>query len=122
MPLSTDSTNCVAFLGEENQRTGDRRLCGTGFFICLPGAHNFIIPYFVTARHVIDAIFRDIELIPHPLIRANYAFDQVISARWISTDASDWYSHPDPNIDVAILPLKGTPNTLDHSFIPLDQF
>lgn len=99
MRISDDLRKCVVYLGyRANGGSNQIRAIGTGFFIHTgePGGS-----YLVTARHVVegpDSLGSD----PFE-IRFN---EKNGGGKLHLVDFARWVLHPDPNVDIAVLPLE----------------
>jgi|SRR5579862_116122 len=93
--VQDDLRKTVVFLGHETSdpAKGGIDCFGTGFLL-----HHKEVPYLITCRHVAEAVGND----PF-LIRLNtYRGD----SRNVLTDQVKWYFHPNPNVDVAVIPFN----------------
>lgn len=88
--------DCVAFVCIKNLSNGRCEPKGTAFLVSVEGSS-----YFVTAAHVIKGIRDKLGCIDIYL-RVNMKNGPL---DYIPTRAGDWITHPQPNVDVAILPI-----------------
>jgi hypothetical protein len=98
MRINGDLRKCVVFLGyNDPDSPGNLHCVGTGFFIGYQGSR-----YLVTAQHVAIGLGDDpfaIRLNRMDSGSDNIAVDPV-------TDPLKWYSHSDPSVDLAVMPLN----------------
>ncbi|MFO1144099.1 MAG: hypothetical protein U1E59_17330 [Amaricoccus sp.] len=110
--MNEDLRKVVAFIGtgyDDNFVAG-----GTGFFVGYDG-----VLHLVTAKHVAVAL-REVPFV----IRLNrigggtkpLTFDQASPINW------RWYLHPDPTVDVAVLPVHLDTSGADFAYINEDEF
>ena len=115
--IVTDSVRkCVAFIG---QRHGsDYVLRGSVFFLgTIDENRNVVKGYAITARHVLDNIQFKTQAV-EVAIRVNLVEGGV---HWLHIDLNDWWVHPDPAIDVAILEIARFDVGYDHLFWPTSE-
>lgn len=98
MQVPDEIRKCVVFIGR-NTDTG-MKLKGTGFFVVEQKEHETRFVHLVTAKHVLAKIW---ETGPRELvyIRVNHKEG---TKYFIDTDRSQWILHPDPTVDIAVLP------------------
>lgn len=107
---------CVAFLGRvvaegDVIKHEDPPYRGTGFFVAVGSPNpDHVFPYLVTARHSADA------LADRPFVIRLNTCDG--TARNIVCDAGTrWFRHPDPTVDVAVLPIAPDRSTYDYRWV-----
>jgi len=93
---------CVAFLcGSLPGDDGEPDPIGTCFFV--RGNQRFY--YIITAKHVV----KKLQVAEQAYLRVNKGKrqpgDPGLGVIYIPTDLSRWLDHPDPNVDLAVLPL-----------------
>jgi len=118
MRIPDDIRKCVAFIGYDT--TTGLHIGGTVLLVCVPlEGTDFIIPYIVTAKHIIDTIEESGNRTS--LIRWNKKGGGTIV---FSAECSNWVSHPDDkSVDVSVLPIGPKPlEGLDHLCYPLSSF
>jgi hypothetical protein len=94
MHVGSGVHDTVAFLGfEDPNAPGGIKCEGTGFFLLY--ADN---GYLVTARHVAEIFNND------PFVIRVNRHDG--GAQLIHQDQSQWYHHPDPAVDLSLIPLE----------------
>jgi len=113
MIIPDEIRKSVAFIGCR-LADGTLKLGGSVFFLGRPKDDGKADPvYWVTARHVIEAIRN--KGLQKVLIRANTTHGDAI---WVETEAHQWFwSSTDSTLDVAIL-RAGLPANFDHVVIP----
>lgn len=110
---------CVAFIGEatrssEGEVFGD--LDATGFFVAVRSKHfpDLQYPYFVTARHVAEALK---DRTPYILVNSRTGEKPIYLKNW----RPYWFFHPsDPTADVAILQIAEQADTDQLAVLPKD--
>jgi len=114
MQVPDEVRKCVLFICCQSP---DRlELLGTAFLVAEPIENtDYIFPYIVTAKHLIEDVRR-------------YGIDEKVylrvnqrdgNFRFIATDIKSWIFHPDdPFVDVAVLPLV-LPAELDYRAFPI---
>jgi hypothetical protein len=111
MRLSDDVPKCVVFFGYPDKTQGKDGIdCkGTGFLLLYEG-----VVYFITARHCAALLGAD----PF-LLRLN---TKKGDSENIDVDNADWIVHPDPSVDVAVVPVI-IENSLKYDiiYVPADQ-
>jgi hypothetical protein len=106
--VSEQFLKCVAFVGEMIDADTPGDFHGTGFFLSVPAKspelEGFRFGYFVTAKHVAEAL-QDHNV----YMRVNKVGGGTTDFQ--NTFGQNWYLHPtDKTADVAIVPLAGQPN------------
>jgi hypothetical protein len=115
MQVPPDFLKCVVFLAYDE--ADGVHWAGTGFIVGLPwpdGMRRHL--YVVTAGHVIDALRDD----GHDKVYLRLNFSDR-PADLVTTRLAAWRRHPDPNVDVAILPVT-LPPSVDHMNLPVEVF
>jgi hypothetical protein len=111
MRIDKTIMKCVVFVGHKTER--GFAVEGTGFFLmCFEGGLGF--QQIVTARHVITSFKSE-----YVYIRLN---NQDGTPRVLATKKSDWIFHPNPAIDVGILPIEISAEGCDVLHIHMEQY
>jgi len=117
MQVPQDILKSVAFIACKS--AGGMKERGTVFFVSedLAGTGENA-GYAVTARHVIDGIRRDgVDGMAH--LRMN---TRQHGLQYIELPVSEWLSHPNRQVDVAIAPIDLDEQQFDHLTIPRQMF
>ena len=106
----------MAFVGAK-KKDGEYEFFGSAFIIGFTGGkRNAEQVFFVTARHVIEAIKN--KGATEVWLRVNLKDGE---SAWVKTALGSWYLHlKDVSIDVAIVEL-GTGPELDHLVFPIER-
>ena len=98
MQIPPEIRKCVVFIGRNTDTGMD--LCGTAFFVVEQGKYETHFVHLVTAKHILAKMW---ETNPSELVylRVN---SKNGTRDFIDTTRSQWIFHPDPTVDIAILP------------------
>ena len=115
MDIPDEVRKCVCFVGYRNQ-AGEMVLMGTAFFVSKPLEGTLRALYCVTAAHVLEQIQK----------RGSDTVSVAVNARqggriWITFPLMDCLVHPDPAVDVAIIPGgMPHPDEGEHMSFPIE--
>jgi hypothetical protein len=110
MRIDDDLRKCVVFFGlpDDSPEGGGIRCGGTGFLLRYEE-----FGYIVTARHVAETLGAD----PF-IVRINMKDG---TAQNLDADQVRWYFHPDPDVDVAVIPFTLGGGNFDAVYIPIEM-
>jgi Trypsin-like peptidase domain len=117
--IPDEMRKCVVYLGYR-MADGSERLAGSAFFLARPvqpGTPEPTSVYIITARHVIDGIRK--KGLDTVLVRTNMKPGILPPMIWVDTNVSDWVSHNDNSVDVAVFKVKTWNHNFDHIVFPL---
>jgi len=114
MFIDDEVKKCIVYLGccPDNKF----KPLGTGFLISVPLENNKRTSYVVTAKHVVENIYK--QTATSPIIRFNLV-DSGSSP--LTCEYDRWVFHENPNVDLAIASLGLLPE-FDHRTFPSDRF
>jgi hypothetical protein len=114
MRVPDEVQKCVCFVGYR-MHDGSEILSGSAFFVARTvGESETRFTYVATAKHVLNKI-RDLGL-DRAILRVNLrGSNEAIS---LDTNLSDWVTHIDEAVDVAVLPF--VMHGLDHLYYPVE--
>lgn len=116
----------------ECEFAGGARGTGTGFFFVFARRGQTFVPTIVTNKHVVNGALRGFFYI-HTRDASGMPSIQQSQQFAINNFHSSWIQHPDPNVDLCVMPIAGLLeqaerngrglgfNPLDMSLIPTDQ-
>ena len=125
-------TVCYIFSGKEVEKSLAVNPLGTGFFVLLPNPREKgkFWGIFVTAKHVLKN--KSGEYYPEIFVRANLKNwspnDKKPGIIWTKIPVTDrdgnleWLVHPNPAVDLAVLPMFPNPETHDIWAVPSKAF
>ncbi len=104
---------CVLTLGCEDEATKEIVYCGTAFIVKIPGElQRWNASYLLTAKHWTQS--------KRTVFRANTADGSAVE---IDATGAKWYFHPDPTVDLAVIPFLPSPGlNLDIRSVPEIMF
>ena len=116
MNVPPEILKCVAFVGAKKVN-GEYEFFGSAFIVGFTGGRGYAEQvFFVTARHVIQAIQK--KGATQVWLRVNLKDG---NSAWVETALGSWAFHPtDASIDVSIVEL-GIGSDLDHLVFPIEQ-
>lgn len=110
---------CVLTLGCEDEATKEIVYCGTAFIVKIPGElQRWNASYLLTAKHCLKEIEKTQS--KRTVFRANTADGSAVE---IDATGAKWYFHPDPTVDLAVIPFLPSPGlNLDIRSVPEIMF
>lgn len=121
MRIPEEVLKCVAFICTK-EKNGDLFPRATGFFVEVPLETNkeFSARYFITAKHCVEGMEKDIKSGKEVYIRLNNSNGKTFNMK-VEKNAK-WFYHPgDSNVDVAIVAFPDFGN-YDWKIVPLSMF
>jgi hypothetical protein len=119
-PIPQDVKRAVTFIFSPN-KSGQPMANGTGFFVGVTNEYdpNLVNPYLVTAKHVLTEKKTN-SFFPHIWIRINKRSgdSHYFKISLSGTGAAQVFTHEDPNVDIAVIPIVFDTNVIDFKYIP----
>jgi hypothetical protein len=117
MQIPDEIRKCVVFVCYK--ATSGLKLAGTAFLVGVPlGVSDLSSCYFVTAKHVIEAI-REKSVDQTVYLRINL---KDVGVQLVGTPVNSWLSHPhEADVDVAVLNWAPSREVFDYRFISLNM-
>lgn len=119
--ISPQVKKCVAFIFVQDS-TGTLQPAGTGFFVGIESKTDSItFIYFVTAKHVIkDTTQKYLDRI---FIRLNKRSgnSDTLALNLFHNGRPVFFIHPDPTVDIAVIPMAPDVRVYDYMYIPSDM-